>query len=1826
MIYVVLEPNAKVISGILGGGDGGHDTAIWGGITGTLSNQTDLDTRLKVTEEQYVYFEIFDSKTTSTGTVSVPSQSTILFDRYANGIDALCVILDSNGRPLDESARETDGTIVTVSTFDASGNYTLSGTPSPVPFGIVYQIKIQLQYSNNVPESSVIVAWQYEGVEVENNTGYSYLNGNGSIEGSRRFEIDSNTGYATIKKLISGIWQPATLQTGPNSLFVGLRVGVAAAGHHIVTEDSDGHFHFHGHSKWDGELSTSTARILYAYNYEERRVLQPDNTGTFLGTSYEFAFPASRHDIIGKAYLQTDTTISTTPVRMQVWEFHGGDLTSGTLEIGKKYRITNYIAGDDFTNIGAASNATGVMFTATGTTPTTWTNSSTLNEIVLIFDQYYPASAFTASSEQSIITNGFLEFATGNNYYFKISSDNTFSFKTNAAGTFPWFAVDVSDVHEDDMLQTTEWVSGDTFTVGQKSIQNRTIYRCNTAGVQTGTFTSNIALWDDIFEEYSPYWKRTGTVLSPKNYGDDVLIENVGASLLTVKSTGVGSVYAKVLIESVTNSSLGIVGVSDAKGYFTRGGQYWEHGMPWNTGTPDYDLDYVIRKTSNTTPDFGIDKDDGRVYTPNAVNIGSGTITEQKVLIEEDQDASTILRVANLNAGTSARSIVQIKSQTAGLNLTTYSDLHSTNPDMVLIGAFSNAGGLDIKTDGDMRFSLSGTLKWKMTGSTLESLNTGSSLFIGEDAGINDDLSDNKNTFIGASAGKANTSGFFNTSLGFGALQANTTGGSNIAMGTVALGSNVTGSTNVAIGNNAIGSNNSGGSNVAVGNAALLSTTGSFNVGVGTSALRNNTSGASNVAVGHDAGYALGAGSSNVVVGRGALGSNSSGSNNISIGYQTGINNLVGSGNVFIGYQAGANETGSNKLYITNTYTSTPLIYGEFDTGYLKVNGLIGQDAYGDNSHLVMDFNFSEYGSAQHQYDYASGTITTTVASTPLTSTTYGKFGSGVLLGASQGWSYEPPTNYPTGAAVRTIECWVKPSTVAAGVKCIFLYGGSIGSSYASFGISLVGAQAQMLFSSAQSWESGTTDFVVGEWHLVHMTYDGSIAKMYVNNVLKVTSTPFTTVTGSSTAIIGGWTAAGASNFQGNIAHLKMYDRVLSEDERKTSYLRHSGNSVIKTGSSVLKVTPLGITSNDGTRDRIIVDDVGIFLQDSVGYAKLRLQGGAYSVADSANKLRFIMDVTASSMTSPNEAFTTNNRDTYSSFSDATRDRVKIDATDSRLVSPVGNQIVAVSNTSATYNSYEITAHSATTHDIFTTAQLTALATASVITVSGVLTLNIKATMTNPVIYELETGSTLVLNISDGVNYISTTTGNFFSGSGSLRLTGGVLLAVAGGTLFNYRSLNPYTTTQQIDGCQLYGWDLGTVDLCTMFIRRSAVINHTAPMKFKNIAALKIIDFGFARIGSGAIANSIFEIESGARNIGNTPEVLISDVTGRLLATDSFINVKPCIGDEITANITSSLVGIAGTLFNTTGSTGTFTAVADASIGATSITSVTDSSGVARFNFTTPTVNVNQDVVISGFTTNTAYNGTHKISSTDGTSWFEIYYIAFGSNETGSFLSNSVTLTDTGTSLSDGDCIGLDTDLSTAYDIGSHVYNKQTNSVQVNATWSATATGTWSEKSLTEDSPLIEVSNSGQSEASHNTLFAYVNTNATTTTFSLANTWYPAELGTVVSGLSTSRFKYVGNNTFKITTLAPLMGVFEANLSVVKSGTSKEYEFRINLTSGTGSFDSVIKEHTISSGISSFPVKASGFLQPGDEFQIEARVASTSQSEMTISGFNGEFR
>jgi hypothetical protein len=257
-----------------------------------------------------------------------------------------------------------------------------------------------------------------------------------------------------------------------------------------------------------------------------------------------------------------------------------------------------------------------------------------------------------------------------------------------------------------------------------------------------------------------------------------------------------------------------------------------------------------------------------------------------------------------------------------------------------------------------------------------------------------------KNSLLGNSAGASITTGIKNFFAGFEAGKLNTTGSYNVFVGDLA-GYNNNSNTNIFIGNQSGYTNSTGFGSVIIGDNAGYKSNGSRNIFMGREAGYENTNGMDNVYlgafsgqkipsgnfntflgvesgnfstdgwynvyVGHRAGY-ISNGSNNVIVGDVAGASNEnylnpastfsnsvfvgassgsvqqSGAGNTYIGTYAGRNNLTGSGNVFIGNQAGQTELGSNKLYISNSLTSTPLIYGEFANGdpatqRVRING-----------------------------------------------------------------------------------------------------------------------------------------------------------------------------------------------------------------------------------------------------------------------------------------------------------------------------------------------------------------------------------------------------------------------------------------------------------------------------------------------------------------------------------------------------------------------------------------------------------------------------------------------------------------------------------------------------------------------------------------------------------------------------------------------------------------------------------------------------------------------------------------------------------------------
>lgn len=246
---------------------------------------------------------------------------------------------------------------------------------------------------------------------------------------------------------------------------------------------------------------------------------------------------------------------------------------------------------------------------------------------------------------------------------------------------------------------------------------------------------------------------------------------------------------------------------------------------------------------------------------------------------------------------------------------------------------------------------------------------------IGQNALENLNSSGHDNTAIGYYCLKALTSGQYNFAIGSTCLYLATTAINNCAYGTNAC-LNVVGSGNCGIGVNTLYYSSSVADNVAVGWAAGLtcggdrntligtwagysgggsavafsdsvyvgnksgygSNVGSYNVAVGGESLQKAVTGAT--AIGYKAGY-VATGAGQVLIGYQAGVAVTTGTNNTIVGYQAGASLSTNGGSVMIGYQAGKAETAANKLYIANSSTTTPLIYGDFSTPSLTFNGTV---------------------------------------------------------------------------------------------------------------------------------------------------------------------------------------------------------------------------------------------------------------------------------------------------------------------------------------------------------------------------------------------------------------------------------------------------------------------------------------------------------------------------------------------------------------------------------------------------------------------------------------------------------------------------------------------------------------------------------------------------------------------------------------------------------------------------------------------------------------------------------------------------------------------
>ena len=224
--------------------------------------------------------------------------------------------------------------------------------------------------------------------------------------------------------------------------------------------------------------------------------------------------------------------------------------------------------------------------------------------------------------------------------------------------------------------------------------------------------------------------------------------------------------------------------------------------------------------------------------------------------------------------------------------------------------------------------------------------NTGSNnSFFGNSAGFTNRASNN--SFFGASAGTANTTGTSNSFFGREAGNSNVTGESNSFFGDQSGSSNTTGNFNTFFGTSTGTTNTTGTSNSFFGrDAGRSNLAGSSNSFFGIASGFSNTNGTANSFFGRESGFMNTQGTSNSFFGNLSGRLTVAGTDNSFFGSNAGRNNINGSRNLAIGAGSGptaSNPDANNRLYIDinlgNSGNDNPLIYGEFDNDFVRING-----------------------------------------------------------------------------------------------------------------------------------------------------------------------------------------------------------------------------------------------------------------------------------------------------------------------------------------------------------------------------------------------------------------------------------------------------------------------------------------------------------------------------------------------------------------------------------------------------------------------------------------------------------------------------------------------------------------------------------------------------------------------------------------------------------------------------------------------------------------------------------------------------------------------
>lgn len=235
-------------------------------------------TNLENNEYKVIYWEAIN---TDSGAISKPTNSTILLDSFQQGIDALVETI-IGGQPSGLSPITSGGSYVAVSSFDTTGNFTLSGVPDSFPVAIVYILKIKAVNYANLNVNSILAAevLNVSGINTgdETATRIATINHNTAVK-STLIDADEITGQdsANSFSLIRTTWTSvkAFLKTYFDTLYEKLTNKDSTGGYVGLTLFK---INFKNAANTFTSFFTNSNTTVRTYSYQDRDGIIADDT------------------------------------------------------------------------------------------------------------------------------------------------------------------------------------------------------------------------------------------------------------------------------------------------------------------------------------------------------------------------------------------------------------------------------------------------------------------------------------------------------------------------------------------------------------------------------------------------------------------------------------------------------------------------------------------------------------------------------------------------------------------------------------------------------------------------------------------------------------------------------------------------------------------------------------------------------------------------------------------------------------------------------------------------------------------------------------------------------------------------------------------------------------------------------------------------------------------------------------------------------------------------------------------------------------------------------------------------------------------------------------------------------------------------------------------------------------------------------------------------------------------------------------------------------------------------------------------------------------